>query len=164
MRAHHEAGHFVANLERGGHPYSVTIEVGRDGSGGAVHGEAGLGLKPSLQAVRELVAELFAGHAAACHFEPRFVRFSKLTASDDDRQARAYMHLFPRVKAGVCRRMAAELVARRWTEIHAIAVLLLERTSIPGEEAEIVADVAAGRTPAEGLAAYRKMLAHLRDG
>lgn len=150
LTAFHEAGHFIADLERGVTAYRVSIEPEGPRLGFCHAEEAlGIGLVP-IPRFRAIVVMLFAGHAASCQRAPRFATYSRATSTSDDDAARWYLRFLPRGAARFCRADAARLVRRRWVEVEAIARALLDRGTLDGEEAEAIADVAAGRcTPAD---------------
>lgn len=155
LTAFHEAGHFLAALDRGAQVREVTIRPKGNLLGWA-SSEEGLGVGEVADArLRALVVEYYAGHAAQCGRDRRFVGYSRAGAASDDASAERYLRLLPTGAARSCRVEAARLVKRRWREVEAVARALLDREELSGEEAEVIADVAAGRSTAADMAAWR---------
>lgn len=162
--AHHEAGHFIAShhLTPSADVYSLTIEQDND-TLGEVGGEDPFSDAKTRKDAERCIVVLYAGFAAQVRFFPRSAKRARANAADDDEKAERLLAILePNAKRrqGLeegLRRQAANFVADHWDEVVAVAEDLLERGTVPGEEAELLLQALAGDSEA------RTVLATLRD-
>lgn len=157
--AHHEAGHAVAHLQHGETPHSITIKP-HGISLGRCCGEDDLIGDVTNADLEPMLVGLYAGRAAADHFAPEEAESNARGASGDDEAAARLLMLWAgdRTRAEAdCRAKAAEIITDRWAAVEAIATALIERTAIPGHEADVLADMAEGRITPVQLAQWRHM-------
>lgn len=163
--AFHEAGHFVASLEREGfvrQEISIVPDDERQSLGHSTTEDPWprpeeSGWRFAVEEVEALVVELFAGYAAQVRRFPSARAAARLGASTDNERARDYLRSLPKGSRARLRARTRRVVARRWPEICALAKELLDRGRLDGDEAELVCDVAAGRVSQADLDRWRML-------
>lgn len=147
---------------------SVSIVPG-DGYLGIVHGEEGISrvgpnsLEVDPGKVEGKVCELYAGYAAAIRFAPASKDSTKAGASSDFGVADEMLEWVGLATDAHRERLSEKterLVADRWAEIDRLARELIVKKTLPGEEADVILEVARGEATEAELTRFRMLFAN----
>ena len=160
--AYHEAGHFVVAyaLSNYGEDYGVlhkeiTIKPDGESFGQVIYESNKFAADPKL--IRDEAISMYAGYYAEVRYDPAYADTAKKHADRDFEKAKKLLTSLDDVEdlslsIENSRAEAKALVDQHWNEIELLANALLRRETIPGDEAEIIIDVARGETTLEQLA------------
>ena len=159
--AYHEAGHFVAAYALSNYgedylpaQYMITIKPDGESLGKVNLDDERSDKDPKIR--RNALLSLYAGYYAEVRYDPDCADRAEQTSDDDFSKAKDALEtldsvedhslLIKKLRAG-----AKALVDQHWNEIELLADALLRRETIPGDEAEIIIDVARGETSLKQL-------------
>lgn len=162
--AHHEAGHFVVGKVVGREPFDLSIvpdgeTLGQvDGVEDIYDDEASGVVVLDAKRARALITELYAGAAAQLRFGEK-AALVRATASSDDAQAARILESLSLPSRRVAeetrlRARAARLVGEHWRAIVSVANELLKYRRLDFVHAELVMEIAEGRTSPATLEEY----------
>jgi hypothetical protein len=151
VTAYHEAGHAVIGYRLGFDLGPVTI-VPKGGSVGNCVGEPAW---TDGSRDEDYVVSLFAGAAAGKRIDP--IEGDR-GCGDDNEKADELLRSHDDLNASELRQRAEDLTTKHWAEIEAVAGLLIEEETLPGDDVDFICDAVA-----ESGAKWRDALTEYRD-
>lgn len=151
--AHHEAAHAVVLYRLTGSAGGAVTIVPTEATLGAAHD--GTSDSMNLEHLEATVLSLYAGGHAQRRIDPANGADG---CDNDDEQADEWLSRCGwSDRESEFRQRSGDLVNQHWAEITAVAAELLAAQTLDMTEVEILADIAIGDAPADGLATYRAL-------
>jgi hypothetical protein len=172
LAAYHEAGRFVAHYFHAGHAQANRVTIAASVEAARQHRcEDPLWQEPSVREIQRLIIGIYAGFAAEVRFDPSCEKdvSTRRAASRDEEKAQAYLlvaHGRTKERAECEIRLRAQarlVVVEHWDAVTALALELLEKTTLDGYEAAWIVAIAEGERAKRDLADHRRSMAARAD-